>query len=267
MVDAGSVVGETIAGRRRVRWVQITILLLICFWASTGLMSDLPRIISGVPHAVDYVKGMWPPDLSILPRLVVPLSETIQIAIVGTSLAAVISIPLSFGAARNTAPTNLAYVLSRGIINFLRAIPTLLWAILFVSLVGLGPLAGVFALVCHCTGALGKYFSEAIESIGPSVTDILESMRTEGASEPQVIRYGLFPALAPLFTSYILYYLEGNIRAATVLGLVGAGGIGLYLTQTIRLFKRHETLTIILVILGVVLSVDAISRQVRKRLM
>jgi len=231
-----------------------------------GLIGDLPRIISGVPHAVDYIKGMWPPDLDILPELWKPLIETIQIAIVGTALAATLSIPLSFLAASNTTPNMTTYIGAKGIINFLRAIPTLLWAILFVSLVGLGPLAGVFAITCHSIGALGKYMSEAVESVGPNVKEILESMRTEGANELQAIRDGLFPSVLPLFTSYILYYLEGNIRAATVLGLVGAGGIGLYLTQTIRLFKRHETLTVVLVILTVVLLVDAMSRQIRKRL-
>lgn len=247
------------------KWISIILLILIFLWASSGLMGDLPRIISGVPHAVDYMQGMWPPDLLILPELVVPLIETIQIAIVGTVMAALIAVPLSFLAARNTAPGIAMYIGSKGVINSLRAIPTFLWAILFVSLVGLGPLAGVFAITCHCVGTLGKYFSEAIESIGPGIKEVLESMRTEGANEIQIVQYGLLPALAPLFSSYILYYLEGNIRAATVLGLVGAGGIGLYLTQTIRLFKRHETLTVILVILVVVISVDTMSRQVRKR--
>ena len=245
--------------------VNIIILILIFLWAVSGLAEDLPRILTGIPHAIDYILGMWPPDLEILPELVEPLLETMQIAVVGTVLATTVAIPLSFIAARNTAPHLTAYVFSRGIVNFLRAIPTLLWAILFVSLVGLGPLAGVFAITCHCVGTLGKYFSETIESIGPNVQEVTESMQTEGANRLQIIRYGLLPALAPLFTSYILYYLESNIRAATVLGLVGAGGIGLYLTQTIRLFKRHETLTVVLVILVVVLSVDALSRQVRKR--
>ena len=229
-------------------------------------MEDLPRILQGVPHAIDYILGMWPPDPTILPELIHPLIETIQIAVVGTVFAALISVPLSFLAARNTTPNISLYLLSKGGVNFLRSIPTLLWAILFVSFVGLWPLAGVFAIVCHCVGTLGKYFSEAIESIGPNVQEVIESMRTEGASEPQTIRYGLLPALAPLFTSYILYYLESNIRAATVLGLVGAGGIGLYLTQTIRLFKRHETLTVVLVILGVVILVDGMSRLIRSRL-
>jgi phosphonate transport system permease protein len=249
-----------------VKWTHLTLLAIILLWAVSGMITDLPRIISGVPHAVDYLKGMWPPDSSILTDLWKPLLETIQIAVVGTALAAMISIPASFLSARNTAPNLTIYVLVRGTVNTLRAIPTLLWAILFVAMVGLGPLAGVFAITCHSVGALSKYMSEALESVGPNTEEVLESMRTEGASELQVLWYGLLPSVLPLFSSYILYYLEGNIRSATVLGLVGAGGIGLLLTQTVRMFKRHETLTVVLVILGVVLLADAMSRQVRKRL-
>jgi phosphonate transport system permease protein len=249
-----------------VKWVQIILLAAILLWAVSGMIPDLPRIISGMPHIADYLRGMWPPDLNILIDLWSPLLETIQIAVVGTTLAAAISMPASFLSAKNTTPNLTTYLLSRGVINTLRAIPTLLWAILFVAMVGLGPLAGVFAITCHSIGALGKYMSEGIESIGPSAKEVLESMRTEGASELQTMWYGLFPSVLPLFSSYILYYLEGNIREATVLGLVGAGGIGLYLTQTIRMFKRHETLTVVLVVLSVVLLADAISRQVRKRL-
>lgn len=248
------------------KWIITILLTLIFLWASAGFAGDLPRILSGVPHAVDYIRGMWPPDLDILPELIEPLLETIKIAIVGTAVAALLSIPLSFLAARNTAPNTTIYLGSKGLINFLRAIPTLLWAILFVSFVGLGPLAGIFAIICHCVGTLGKLFGESIEGVGPNIVEQMEAMRVDGADEYQVILYGLLPALASLFASYILYYFEANVRAATVLGLVGAGGIGLYLTQTIRLFKRHETLTVLLVILTAVIIIDSVSRVIRGRL-
>jgi len=245
---------------------KILLLVVLLLWAVSGLIEDLPRIISGIPRAVDYISRMYPPNLAILGDLIQPLIETIQIAIVGTALASVVAVPLSFVAAGNTAPSTSTYLMVRGLINILRSIPILLWAILFVAMVGLGPLAGVFAITCHSIGALGKYMSEGIEATVPTLKEILESMRTEGASEFQVLRYGMLPPLWPLFAGYILYYLEGNIRSATVLGMVGAGGIGLYLTQTIRMFKRHETLTVVLVILVVVLLVDALSRVIRKGL-
>lgn len=238
--------------------------MAIFFWASWGLGEDLPLILKGLHHAVDYLGGMWPPDFSILPRLAGPLVETIQMAITGTSLATVVAVPLSFLAARNVSRRSITTPI-RGVINFLRAIPTLVWAILFVAIVGLGPLAGVFAITVHCIGTLGKYFSEGLEAISPEVKEILEAMRVDGAHERQVMFYGLLPAVLPLFLGFVLYHLESNIRSATVLGMVGAGGIGLHLTQTIRLFKRHQTLTAILVILGTVLIMDALSWQIRRR--
>lgn len=237
---------------------------MVFFWASWGLGRDLPLILKGLHHAVDYVGGMWPPDFGILPKLIRPLIETIQMAITGTSLATLVAVPLSFLAARNVAPRSVTTP-TRAAINFLRAIPTLVWAILFVAVVGLGPLAGVFAITLHCIGTLGKYFSEAVEAISPEIQEILEAMSVDGATQVQIIIYGLVPAVAPLFLSFILYHLESNIRSATVLGMVGAGGIGLHLTQTIRLFKRHQTLTAILVILSMVLVMDALSWQIRRR--
>jgi len=142
----------------------------------------------------------------------------------------------------------------------------MVWALLMVAMVGLGPLAGVVALVIHCTGTLGKYFSEAIESVGPTVVDITDAMRLDGASEIQALYYGLFREVLPLFVGYILYYFEYCLRVGTTLGLVGAGGLGLYLTMTIRMFKRQQTLTIILVVLGMVFAVDFSSYLVRRKL-
>lgn len=225
----------------------------------------MERIMPGLPFILDYLHGMVPPDWSILPELWEPWVETLRMAIVSIMLSSLISLPFSFLAAKATTPHLSVYLVARGIINFLRAMPTLLWAILFVAMVGLGPLAGVFALTSHCIGALGKYFSEAIEATIPSVADVMEAMQMDGASRRQAVYYGLLPELAPLFASYILYYFEWALRVGTVMGLVGAGGLGLYLTMTVRLFKRRETLAAILVILSTVTIVDALSFFVRSR--
>lgn len=241
------------------------VLGLFLLWAWSGLTGDLPLMLSGVSRAIDYMGGMWPPDAEILPRLASPLVETVQMAIAGTSLATVVAVPLSFFAARNTSPSGAVCAAARGFINFLRGIPTLVWALLFVTMVGLGPLAGVFAITLHCIGTLGKYFSEAVEAISPETQEVLEAMHVDGATPTQATVHGIVPAVTPLFLGFILYHLESNIRSATVLGMVGAGGIGLYLTQTIRLFKRHQTLTAILVILCTVLVMDALSWQIRRR--
>jgi len=209
---------------------------------------------------------MWPPNWGVLPGLWVPLAETLWMGVVSVFLSSVIALPLSFLAAKNTTPNSFACVASRAMINFVRAMPTLLWALLFVAMVGLGPGAGVLALTCHCVGTLGKYFLEAIEAIGPKTIDVLEAMRVDGANEWQAICYGLFPAVAPLFASYVLYYLEWAIRVGTILGVVGAGGLGMKVLASIQLFRRRETAAIIIVILSLVIVVDSLSRFARMKL-
>lgn len=245
------------------KWLLIIILVL---WASQSLITGVPKIWRGLPFICDYICGMFPPEFSVLPQLWQPLVETLQMAVVSIFLSALIALPVSFLAAKETAPNLSLYILSTIVVNFLRAMPTLLWAILFVAMVGLGPLAGVFALTAHCTGTLGKYFQEAIEATVPAVSEVLEAMRMDGANEWQVMYYGIFPAVAPLFASYIMYYLEWCVRVGTTLGLVGAGGIGLQLTQSIRLFKRQQTSAIIIIILCMVFAIHFSSRIIRKGL-
>jgi phosphonate transport system permease protein len=239
------------------------ILLLL---VALSFADELPSVVEGIPFALDYAAGMYPPDWSILPGLIGPIGETVRMAVLGVGLSAILAAPLSFLAARDTTPCPAIYLVARGFINLARGMPTLLWAILFVSMVGLGPPAGVFAMTLHCIGALGKLFSEAIESMAARLANVLEAMSLDGANSPQAIWHGLVPSVEPLFASYVIYYFEWAVRVGTILGLVGAGGLGLRLTMSIRLFKRHETLTIILVILAAVTVIDSVSRLVRKRL-
>jgi len=240
---------------------------LALLWAFRDVAGDVRRLARGLPFALDYVFSMFPPDFSVLPGLVDPIGETLRMAIMGVTLSTIVAVPLSFLAAKGTAPHDVTYVLSRGVIGVLRGIPTMLWAILFVAMAGLGPLAGVFAMVCHCVGALGKNFSEIIETTLPKVANVTEAMQLDGAGEAQVIFYGLIPEVAPLFVSYVLYYFEWAVRVGTILGLVGAGGLGLRLTMTIRLFRRQQTLAIIIVLLSMVMIIDTFSRYVRVRLL
>ena len=249
------------------RWLIGSVVAAVATWALMGSIRGLPKMFSGLPFAWDYLSKMWPPDFGVLPGLAAPLAETLQSAILGVSVAAAISIPLSFLVAHNTTPGATVYTIGRGIINLCRGLPTLLWAILFVSMVGLGPLAGVFAIICHCIGTFGKTFSEAIEATGPRVVNVLEAMRLDGAAEKEVILYGLLPEVAPLLASYIIYYFEWAVRVGTILGLVGAGGIGLELTMAIRSFRRQETSAIIIVILALVTVIDQCSRHIRRGLL
>jgi len=244
-------------------WILIAVLV----WAFWEPITQIPFALKNAPFALDYIARMIPPDLTIMPRLIGPTLETLQMAIVGTVLSTAIALPLSFLAARNTAPNGAISAITRGLLNFLRSMPVMVWALLFVSMSGLGILAGVFGITCHVTGAIGKVFSEYIETTGPKIQEVMEAMRIDGATERQIMRHGLFPEILPLFTAYTLYRFESTIRTSTIMGLVGAGGLGLELTMAIRMFRRKEALAIILVILGLVALVDYASGIIRKRIM
>jgi len=241
-------------------WLVVGIVVL---WAFFEPATQLPATWRNVPFIVDYLRGMFPPDLTILPSLWKPLQETVQMALAGTLLAIIVSLPLSFLAATNTTPNYIVCISVRGLLNLLRAMPALVWAMMFVSLAGLGPLAGIFGITCHTIGTLGKMFLECIEVTGPKIKDVLEAMQIDGATERQLIRWALIPEVLPLFTSYILYRLEVAMRASTILGMGGAGGLGMELTMAIKMFRRQETLAIILVILALVIVADSLSSQLR----
>jgi len=193
--------------------------------------------------------------------------ETLQTGLLGVTIGGLVAAPLSFLAAKETTPHVLFYIAARSLTSLCRSMPTLLWAILFVTAVGLGPVAGVFALAAHCIGSLGKYFSEDIEAMYPYTKEIRDAMRVDGAGRIQTLYHGLLPALAPLFLGHFIYYLEWSVRAGTILGLVGAGGLGLRLTMAIRMFKRQETAAIVLAILVMVIAVDTFSRFVRRQML
>jgi phosphonate transport system permease protein len=220
-----------------------------------------------LPFAIDYVSKMVPPDFSVLPSLWGPLLETLRMAIVGTITATVLALPISFLAAQNTTPCIAVLVVVRGLLSFLRSMPEMVWALLFVSLSGLGMLAGVLGITCHTVGAMGKMFFECIESSVPKMQSEIEAMRLDGAAELQVIRYGILPEIMPLVASYTLYRFESTIRTSTIMGLVGAGGLGLELTMAVRMFRRQEALAIILLIVVLVACVDWASGRIRRHIL
>ena len=255
-------------GKKRVNGLKhfgIMILIVIIYiWAITGSQTSPSEFIRGLPYMIDFVKRMFPPDFSILDTLILRAGETIQIAIMGVTLGSLFAMPLSFFAARNVMPIKIVYHSIRTFFDVCRGVNEIVWALLFVSMVGLGPFPGVLALTVHVTGALGKYFSEAIENVDP---EIVNAIIATGANKIQTIFHGMIPQIKPLFIGYFFYYLEHNIRAATVLGLVGAGGIGIELITSLRLFKYQEVLTIMLVMVIMVVSVDRLSAFVRNKIL
>ncbi len=250
--------------KRKYKTIIVGLVIVgIYYWALKGTDTSVSNLAKGTPFMFDFIGRMFPPDISNLGRFLSKTFETIQMAIIGSSLGALIALPLSFLAARNVTPNKFIYHIVRGIFDSFRGINEVVWGLIFVSMVGLGPFPGVLALTIHVVGALGRYFSEAIETADP---EIIKAILSTGASKTQMIVRGILPQVKPLFINYSLYYLENNFRAATVLGLVGAGGIGMELLTSIRLFRSQEVLTILIIMVATVIIIDRLSAYIRKKI-
>jgi phosphonate transport system permease protein len=246
---------------KKIIWICIITLWVLAVIRLGIKFSD---IIEGVPRGLDYLSRVFPPDIKYLSRLGPALIETYLIAIVSLSIAVIIALPLSFLGAFTTSPHHLVYHITRMIFNLCRGFPPIFLALLFVSMIGLGPLPAILALVIHNIGTLGKYFSEGAEASEFTTTN--DAMRLDGANWVQIIIYGYIPMLKVLYIGYILYYFEFSVRASSYLGLVGAGGIGIYLKETVSLFQYQRIGTIILLIFTMVMVNDLISGQIRRRI-
>ena len=226
-------------------------------------LGNISRLFSGNESTRLFVHDLLRPDFSDWKMFVAKMWETVQIALWGTFLAVLFGIPLGLAAARNMAP---AWVVTpvRWVMNLLRSVPDLVIGLLFVTAVGLGPLAGVLAITLNTAGVLAKLFSEAVESIdkGP-----VEGVRATGAAPLQEVVWGVIPQVAPLWTSYALYRFESNSRAATVLGLIGAGGIGQILFDSLNSFSYSRVAAIAIVIVIAVTLIDLLSQTIRARLL
>jgi phosphonate transport system permease protein len=242
-------------------WIVIFIALIA--WSIVGVEINPQKLQRFWPNIFRFVGSLWPPDNTFWLELTEPILSTIQMAFLGTLLSMVLSFPFSLLAARNTSPHPSVYQTSRMILNMIRAIPSLVWAIIFVAAMGFGPFAGVIALGVGQVGVLGKLYSEAIEAINPRQ---VEAVRATGAGVLQVFSFAVIPQALPLMISYTLLDFESNIRSATILGIVGAGGIGFELQAAFSQFKFHQVLTILIEIVLLVTIVDQLSAFVRRRL-
>ena len=236
--------------------------LVVLAWLVYDTGADPVRLARGLPWMLDFFRRMMPPDLTVLPSALLGAVRTIEIALLGTALAAGLALPLGFLSARNVAPAPVFYP-ARTVLNFFRSVDTLVYALVFVAAVGLGPFPGVLAVIAYTTTSLAKLYSEAIEGIDPGPVDAITAT---GATRLQILRFGVLPQVLPLFLSYVLYRLETNIRAATVLGFVGAGGIGFYLQTYLRMIDYPAASTVLLVTVLMVMAVDWTSTRIRSRL-
>jgi len=188
------------------------------------------------------------------------MGETLAIAFLGTLTAAIVAVPLALFAAANTTPSRILRFQIRRLLDTIRGIDTLIWALVFVGAVGLGPFAGILAIAVSDTGSFGKLFSEAIESAEERGR---ESVVASGGTRWMGTRFGLLPQVLPVIASQILYYFESNTRSATIIGIVGAGGIGLQLSEAIRTYEFDQVAFIVLLILAAVAAIDWISGKLR----
>jgi phosphonate transport system permease protein len=235
----------------------------VLHWSAGGAQMSWGELARGMPQIADFLSRSVPPDWSILPRLWAPALETVQIAVWGTLLSVLLALPLSFIAAGNLHGWHWLRRATRQFLNVVRSINELILALVFVSAVGLGPFPGVLALALHGMGMLGKFFAESIEEIddGP-----LQALRSAGATQLQLIVFGVIPQALTAWIAVVLYRFEVNLRSATVLGRLGAGGLGFELVSSLKLFRYQETATCIVVITVMVIAADLISHWLRSRI-
>lgn len=224
---------------------------------------DPTRFADGAPALAQLFGEMIPPDFSRWRAWLRPLLDTLAMSIAGTALAVVLSLPLALLAAPNTAPNPVIYRVCRTLLSFLRSVPELIMGVIFVAAVGFGALPGVLALGLHSAGMVGKFYAEAIEHVDPRP---VEAARAAGASFFQVITHAVLPQVLPQMADITIYRWEYHFRASTVLGIVGAGGIGFELMAALRLIRYDQVSAILLTILACVIVVDALGGMLRQRL-
>jgi len=270
-------------GQIRTAWLTLAGFTILIAWSYRGTGVDLGSLLGGeaLRQMAAYVVRLFPPDLSpaTLREAAVGAVETFAISFLGSLLAICLALPLSLLTTRTLLYQGILYeghtlsraslmfrvgvcVAGKALLRLLRTIPELLWAVIFVFMVGLGPFPGALALGFHTAGVLGKLFGEVLEDVDPRP---LEALQSTGASRVRILLYGMLPQAAPQFVSYALYRWEVNIRAAAILGLVGAGGLGQRIHVAISLFLERELLTLILAVYAMVTLVDALSAYLRRR--
>jgi phosphonate transport system permease protein len=249
------------APRRSLGWYlgwAVLLLLLAASWRGADMRPlDLIRD-SG--NMVTFAEDFFPPDFTQWRIYVSEMLVTLEIAAWGTALAVLTAVPMGLLASANIVPP-WVYQPVRRVMDATRAINEMVFAMLFVAAVGLGPFGGVLALWIHTTGVLAKLFSEAVEAIDPQP---VEGIRATGASALHEIVYGVIPQVMPLWISFTLYRFESNVRSATVVGMVGAGGIGVVLWDIIRGFRYTETCAVMIIVIVAVSAIDLVSSRIRK---
>lgn len=248
----------------RLRFAGLLVLIAIVYVVCLEIARvDLAELAEGLPRLGRWIGQAWPPDLSEVGVLSLRAAETVAMGTIGVSFAALLALPFTILAARNVTPLPALYRPTRTFLNALRGIDAFVFALIFVAAVGLGPFAGVLGVMMHFAGSIAKLWSEAIEAVEPGP---LDAVRMTGAGPLKVVRHALLPDVMPQLSSIVLYMWEVSVRASTVLGIVGAGGIGQELKNSIDLLDFSRVLTILALILLMVSVIDGMSAWARRRL-
>ena len=244
--------------------VTIAIFSFVLIFVVKDLEIDFIKLLTdSSKYFGDILSRMLPPDFSNLNKLIYAMFETIEIAFLGTFIAIVLSIPLGLFSARNLAPNYFIYLVCKTIVIFFRAIPEFIIAMILVIAIGFGAMPGVLALGLHTMGFLAKFYAEDIEHINKGPIDALKS---SGATKSQIISFGVIPQILPSFVANNLYILDRNVRMATMLGIVGAGGIGYELQSSFRMFEYERVSAIIILIFVTIFIIDHLSAFIRSKI-
>lgn len=265
-LPAGGYLEPAIDWRQPGPWQRVAVALAVLAFVGTCVAVaevDLAALVRGLPRLLAWASTAWPPYLKELDVIAYRAFETVAIATVGTLTAALLAAPLSTLVAHNTAPWPWLATPLRWFANGCRGIDTVVFAILFVAAVGLGPFAGVLGMVVHSLGVLIKLNSEAIETLPRAP---LEAAAMSGAAPAKVMSHAVLPAVMPSLASVSLYVWEANVRTSTVLGIVGAGGIGIEIKSAIDLLDFQRLFTLTVAVLVMVTLIDQLSARLRRRL-
>jgi phosphonate transport system permease protein len=241
----------------------IGILVGLLVFGFTSLEISWSRVFSGFWRLGDFVVLMFPPSFGTVAKLqsyLWSLAETLAIAFLGTLTAALLAFPLGFLAAEGVLPGQALRFAVRRLLDALRSVDTLIWALIWINVVGLGPFAGVLAIMTSDVGGLGKLFSEAIEAADNKP---VEGVVSTGGRRLHGLRFGVLPQVLPVMASQVLYFFESNTRSATIIGIVGAGGIGQYLYEEIKTLEWQRVLFLVLMVLVAVMVIDHLSARIR----
>ncbi len=248
---------------QRLNVLNVTLLIfLLAFVFSLPALQGTGRQLDYLGNIRRFLGQFFPPDFSVTPQVLLALVETIQMAVVATAFAVILSLPLAAAGARTVSPAWLV-VIARMIMNLIRTIPGLIWALIAVAIVGASPQAGVIGLTFYSIGYLGKFFSDALESVD---LDTAAGLRAIGADPLQAFQHGLWPHVKPLVWSYSLWMLEYNIRSASIIGYVGAGGVGVLLFTYQQYYWWDRFCSVLIFILILVTLLDVLGEWIRGRI-